>query len=466
MRSTTQCLRWTYPLAVLCAVVFALVRPAASLAEDVSAAPYDVVHNALQPYMSATDPHAFPMKVASLTDSRFKFWRGGKDLFYHWVKANATDWLADGRSVVIGHGDVHPGNVGAYAIGPNRLAFGLVDFDDSARMPFQVELLDTLVSLEETADANRLKLSSDDRTTVASELFDAYVGALRSQQTATEILRDDELVKRLVGHVDDQYSELLKKYVGDDGALRPTIGTKKKLKEILRPATADAGAIANGLAASIENSHELRSALRPSTVSDVRAAIKDVALRTRVGSSGSQGLKKYLVPMSKPLNGFDGDAILYLKQQIPAAPERAGAVARDLRTPGKRCVEDMSRVLDPRPWVCAAIEFNGESYWLSVFEPWGDELDPDEVKDLAEMRRFARLCGTALGTAHRGGGDANAIIERLTPECRDLIRTRTAACRATLAAEYTAFTADPRALADVATANAAIKAVTNDGKNP
>ncbi len=81
MRSTTQRPRRMYPLAVLCAAVFTLVRPPISVAQDSAVAPYDVVHNALRPYMSMTDPHGFPMKVASLNESRFKFWRGGKTCF-------------------------------------------------------------------------------------------------------------------------------------------------------------------------------------------------------------------------------------------------------------------------------------------------------------------------------------------------------------------------------------------------
>jgi uncharacterized protein (DUF2252 family) len=194
----------------------------------------------------------------------------------------------------------------------------------------------------------------------------------------------------------------------------------------------------------------------------VRAAIKDIASRARVGSSGSQGLRKYYVLLANPLSDLDGDAVVYLKQQIPSAAERAGIVPPDDRTPAQRCIANMQVALEPHPWVCGAVEVNGASYWISLREPWSDELDAEDIGDLAALHEMAEIWGTVTGAAHRrSASDPADIAARLTPELKQALDARAIAYGQHLATDYAAIVADARTASDIEQVK---KALTAAGK--
>src|SRR5690606_17738103 len=109
--------------------------------------PYQRLEQAYAPYLDPRDPLAWPMKVSSLTADPYKFWRGSKDLYYAWARTACADWLADQASYGVTHGDLHLGNIGTYASGWGTVSFGMVDFDDSAHLPVQLELLQGMITL-------------------------------------------------------------------------------------------------------------------------------------------------------------------------------------------------------------------------------------------------------------------------------------------------------------------------------
>jgi uncharacterized protein (DUF2252 family) len=195
------------------------------------------------------------------------------------------------------------------------------------------------------------------------------------------------------------------------------------------------------------------------TAADIRANVKDLAQRTRLGSAGSQGLKKYFVLLKKPLVGVDHDAILYIKQQVPTAAERPGIIPRDPRSPGQRCAEDMELLSHPPPFLNGWFQMGNESFWVTLREPWTDELESDEIKDLAGLRQIAKLWATAAGASHRVPGEGEMIRKRVGPELSNELRRFSNAYLLKLTADFEDFKSDPRCAPLIATANETLNAI-------
>lgn len=218
--------------------------------------PFDLLCRSYAPYMDPDDPLALPLKLRSLTQNPYKFWRGSKDLFFKWCKSNASDWFADTGTFTPCHGDLHLGNIGSYACdrGWGVLALGMVDFDDSATLPFQIELLQGLISLRLAGRQNSIALNDAEADRLTNTLLDAY-----------------------------------------------------------------------------------------------------------------------------------------------------------------RVAEHISLMTEPPPFINSWCELRGESYQVSLMEPWSKEMDPGKVKTVDDLLRLARIWGIVAGSAHRKAGHSQAILLRLTP---------------------------------------------------
>jgi len=157
------------------------------------------------------------------------------------------------------------------------------------------------------------------------------------------------------------------------------------------------------------------------------------------------------------------DVVMYVKQEIPSAAERSGAIPMDPRSPGRRCSEDMERLTNPTAYLNAWCDIDGESYWVTFKEPWSDDLEPDMAKDYPSLLMLARVWGSVAGTMHRGTGERAAILERLDgPVLFDQLRHRSTLYMAELDREYADFSEDPRARAEVAKAQRRIDAAKID----
>lgn len=434
----------------------ALVWGARSLAQH--RRPFDLIEKAYAPYASVDDPLGFNIKVKALAKDRYTFWRGSKDLFYEWCARNAADWMADTAAHMPCHGDLHLGNIGSYAAAGEfgHLAFGLVDFDDSARLPFQIELLQGLITLRLTAEQNKVVLASEQSNALARAMFDAYRHAVDSDHNATTILKDNSLVNSIVakGRASD-YSEELSEYVRDD-TFATAVFSNGKLKEILRPKDDLADTFARAIAQSLENSEGLKELFRLSSAEDIRSAIRSIAQRTRLGSSGSQGLRKYFVLLDRPLKSAGSPIILYLKEQIPSAAERQGIIPGNAQSPGQRCAEYMHHLTDPPPYVNSWCELDGRSYWVCLKEPWSIELSPEDFNDAGGLLEAARILGTVAGASHHDPAEIAAILPRLTGQLQALVQERTDAYLRQLQSDFADFQADPRTQEGIVAADAAI----------
>jgi uncharacterized protein (DUF2252 family) len=447
------------PLIVLLVVLFAnMLR-----ADDAPASPrpFDLLYNAYGPYVDANDPLALPAKVRALSADRYAFWRGAKDLFFLWCKNNTQKWLEDKEAYIAQEGDQHLGNVGTYMTGRNfgTMAFGMVDFDDSHRLPFQFELLQGIITLRLAAEENKVSLDDDQLDQLISSVLEHYENAANSTATATDLLADDPvLVHMKIRLGKKNYARELNEYTDNSNKIRP-FAPLRKAKDLFRPAMDKADPIATGIAQAIARSPQMVHIFNYHQAVDIRANIKDLAQRTRLGSAGSQGLKKYFVLLRRPLAGVDHDAILYVKQQVPTAAERAGIIPRDPRSPGQRCAEDLELLSHPTPFLNGWFEMGNESYWVTLREPWTDELESDEIKDLAALRHIAKLWATAAGASHRVPGEGEMIRKRVGPELSNELRQLSNAYLLKLSADYSDFKADPRCAPLIATANHALDSI-------
>jgi uncharacterized protein (DUF2252 family) len=408
---------------------------------------YDAVAQSYAPFVDANDPLAMPMKFKTIAEGPYKFWRGAKVLYFQWAKDNAKDWLADRESWLTQHGDQHLGNIGTYPIdlAAGTVALGMIDFDDSCRLPFQLELLQDTVTVHFIAANNGILLTREQQQQLDSAVLESYLAAATSTKAARELLAHDEWVDDVFSKEGEAYSKEIKKYT-HQGKFRPTvIGKDGTLKDILRPAEVSNEELAAAIAEGLNNNPEFKALWRVQDQASILASIKDAALRSRMGSSGSQGQKKYFVLLAKPLKDLDSDVIIYLKHEIPTSAERSGIIAADPRPGAKRYVEDVYALTDPRPVDFSWCTIGGGSYWMSVHQPWGTEFDPADVKTFEDLLHAAKIVGTATGASHREKGLADMIAAHMkSPGFGDEMSSRTRQCVTRVMLNYQRLLADPR----------------------
>jgi uncharacterized protein (DUF2252 family) len=407
---------------------------------------YSRIRSAYATYLNPQDPLSLPMKIRSLAEDEYKFWRGSKDLFFQWAKQNCQDWMSDPKLFLPNHGDLHLGNIGSYVTedGLNTLGFGMVDFDDSARLPFQLELLQGVITLDLVIRQNQITLSRDQLNQLHDKLFESYRYAVNSQRNARDLLKSDPTVQQLLSKTTQKsYSDELKKYT-KNGRFRSVVGKKGKVSDLLDPVDPSRwDEFAHAILQAVQNDDRLQKLMPDASSASIRSSIRDVVRRTRLGSSGSQGLEKYFVLLHKPFVGIDHDIILYLKQEIPTAAERSGIIPPDPRAPGQRCSQDMDKMTDPRAFINSWTTLGGKSFWVHFKEPWSDEIDFENVKNFDQLLEMAHVWGTVVGATHRDEGRYELILPRLTPELRQQILQRSDAYQSYQQAAFTAFKTSP-----------------------
>jgi hypothetical protein len=288
----------------------------------------------------------------------------------------------------------------------------------------------------------------------------SYHTALSSNESETALLAANAKFDRIhdfIARESIPYARDLERFT-EAGEFRHVVfDAKSKPQEILRPAMDRADALASAIGEAIRTSPRARVVLRFEGASDARSAIRDVALRTRLGSSGSQGLNKLLVLMNRPIRGVDHDVILYLKQQIPSAAQRNRVTRETPQSPAQRVCDSGDRLASPRLFLNVPCRVDGESYQMTLKEPWSDELDTADVKTAPDLVVAARVWGVVAGTAHREASpQRQAIPQRLTSDLRDQIRARGDEFAAKLASDFAASCSDPRVTAHAAAADQAI----------
>lgn len=419
---------------------------------------YDLLERYYKPYTSADNPLGFPMKVRNLSANPYRFWRGSKELFYAWCKTHAADWLADQGAYLRIHGDLHPGNMGLYLSQGEfgqHVAFGAVDFDESARLPFQVELLQGVVTFKLLAEHRRINLDAAKLGVVVAAMLESYRASLESDQTPTQMLEGDRSVGALLKDARKRdYGRELDKYVKKGQFVSVVEDKSDRPKEMLQPVKGK-GEFADAIEAALLRSPDAADLFK---TADVRKkAILDIARRTQLESAGSEGLNKYLVLLANK-NGSEKRLILYLKQQIPSPAERVGIIPMDSRPPGQRSAEDTHALSHPPGYFNSWCPWNGGTYRVSIKEPWTETLDGKDVDTFEDLKHMARIWGTVAGAVHRQGADrATKVKSRLVPELNQQLADRAAVYSASVSQAFRTFIADPRTRAQSAAAESALR---------
>lgn len=432
-----------------CTLALLTLPLSAPAADEGHAAAYDQLLASYGPFVSQTDPTGWAMKVQSVASDPYKFWRGTKDLFFRWSIDTCSDWYADRASYVPSHGDLHLGNIGAYFAGDwGNLAFGMVDFDDGAELPYQLELLSGVITLELIAQTNGIALDDSSRAVLTRSLIDEYMRSIQSDQNATQRLAEHPAVTKLLRKAGREYAPSLREFTEGQRIVKVIRTGKGEVKDLFLPANDRKRDIARALnEARLRDDGMLRST-RYRTVQQWEGAIKWVALRTRLGSSGSQGLEKIFVLVERPFPGRDHDGVFYFKQQIAPAAERAGAIPSDwtTRSPGERTVHLMRQMTDPVPAICSWADIAGKSYWISLREPWSDELEFDNIKTYEQLLDAARLWAIVAGGANRGFSPTALRSERARDQLARQIGDRASRYLEHLNRDYKQYIADPRVI--------------------
>lgn len=464
-------------LLALAAAAHAQTPPPAPQPEE---HPFDLMQRLYGPLCKPGDDLSFPMKVLAASASPSKFATSTRELFYRWATTAAADWRADLAAYVPSHGDVHLGNTAAYVVDLKsaQLALGLIDLDETARMPFQIDLLQALITLRHIAADHNVQLTPDQLESLTAELTASYRAALDAGFSATQALHDDPDLAKLLKPSSKTLRDTLTPWVEAGRFKRHIVNNSGRLTNLFRPilrehspqeGLTDKPALAAALARAVAASPSLAAVSAYATSAEFEAAIEDAVDRVRSGSGGSQGMYKILVLVRggiKTLDGNTTDALLYLKQQDDrSAAQRAGFIPpTDL--PGGRRVSGGTAVLtspelDAHGWCNLTLGGIERSFFVTVRNPWEDS--PSEKLDsLDRLLWGARYLGTLLGAAHRnaaGGPEGAALLSRrINAQLRAQLLDRSTNFIAENQRLFDLWTADPRVAEHKARAEAALAA--------
>jgi len=362
--------------------------------------------------------------------------------------------------MMVCHGNPVPAAIGSYAPAGafGKLAVGMVHFDDAAAVPFQLELLQGIITLRLLAQQNGIDLTDAQVDQVLAAQIDAYGAACLADRDPTAQLADDPWVARLLSS-QSSYTDVLERYTSVGQFRRSIEDADGQPREILRPVGNDViDAIAAGLADAFAGSPALAQQTRYRTREDFRAAIRDVARRTQLRQPINPGAREYLVLILRPLRDLDHDIVLSLRQQIPSAAERTMLIRRDDLPSGQRVARAAQGAMNPAPYILSAAAVGTDSFTVELLDPWSTTLAEQEIKDPDALAHLARIWATAAGCTHHQGSQDQAISRRLTPELRAKIRSLSDAYLKQHASEFERFQSNPSARADAATAKEALAA--------
>lgn len=442
----------------------------------------------LNPHLVADDPRELPMKLRSIIQDGVSFFRGTTDLFYEWCAKSCADWMrGDAAGHVQLHGDLHIGNLGTHpetdgsAIAPR---FGVVDFDETIRGPYQFDLLRGLTALRFAAASRGTRLDDDDWHEIATDLCKSYANNMASRAPEKP---ESDVKKLLEKAAKGRWDEHLAKYAESDGAqlrFRRTRLKKKALSDIMEPTDPERwSAIVKALAiARLAGTDEpLSDALGFSSREVLGKAVVDIARWTRLGSSGSQGLHKYLVLIDLRMAdaaspdsarrraarvGRTPHLLIELKEEPSPAAARAGLLpaAASGANRAREIAEAHAILWGAAPPMIGHASISETGFLLRMKDPWSEELDDKDFKKKKGLRRAARIMGSVIAEAHFRslGAAGEGIPARAAPSAEEVIALvpilveRSQAAETHLNALYDALRKDTEARKLVASAEAFI----------
>ncbi len=409
-----------------------------------SPAPFGVAQlQALNPHLEPADPRELPMKLHALLTSDDHFFRGTADVFYEYCAAHYADWSATPEHRTWLHGDVHIGNLGAYrtAAGPSlAVHFGVVDLDETVQGPFQLDLLRAATALRYLARDDNA--TAETRVSLAIErlvrtYIEARSGAL---DYPTFCARHPAVRGALHRAANARRGAYNHTYLADRPNAARFVRVRRAgnaVKDVLDAVDGDTReAVVRALWRYVGDTEPGRFRYR--NLRELDRGVRDVARWTRLGSSGSQGLHKYLILLERPLVDDDEDLILQMKEEPrPAAirGEYPGATTDEQR--GREIVRGYAALLDPPKWLIGWTRMHVRDYLIKTKDPHGEELAPGDFAAGDDVPEAGAIVGAAVGFAHRCADSSTVprepavLVAQLIERSRD-IKQHLDTCRRSL----------------------------------
>lgn len=357
-------------------------------------------------HLDKNDPRELPLKIRTLMLNENMFFRGTTDLFYVWAREHCMDWGLGKSPSVLLHGDVHLGNVGTYQttgeLGKD-LGFGLVDLDEADHGPFQLDLLRATTALRFVVSGNKLKINDDELADSVKQLVEGYRSAISDENTEFGDFVDDFIKETK----DIKLAKYISKYaeVSPEPKFHPCRMKNDNPADIMQPVEEPLrSVIVSAVWESFSHNRERATAVFAiESESQLSKAVKDMVRWTRVESSGSQGLHKYLLLIAVKANESDEKfLILELKQEPIPAMEKASRISLSRSRPPD-VMKNHGYMFEPDPWFVGCAKFEDRGYLVRVKDAWGEELSDNMVKKEDDLPKFAKIMGKAIGYAHRNG---------------------------------------------------------------
>jgi hypothetical protein len=440
----------------LLALILLSVAPAFAQAPEGN--PYNALRRSTGSSLGERDPLGFPLRVHVMLQSPYSMWCSAPELFFTWAKASAGEFLNDKEAIIPCHGNPLPSTISSYvpAGAFGKLAVGMIRFDDAAAIPFQLELLQGLITHRLLAQQNGIALDDAQLDQLLSTITDGYGAAAAADRDATSLLGEDPWIARLISS-QSPYTDVLDRYTSV-GQFRRSIDDTDGPRELLHPAMTEIGdSIAAALASAAANPASATE-FRYSSREDFRAAVRDVARRFPLRQPFNPGTREYLVLLLRPLKNMEHDVILCVRQQIPSAAERAALIARQGGAPAQRVVRAGASSMSPPPFMLTAASLGPDSCTIELFDPWSTTLPEQEIKSAEALMHLAKIWATVTGCTHHQGTQDQAIARRLNPELRGRLKTLSGDYLKQHAADYERLASNSTARADAAAAKEALSA--------
>lgn len=412
----------------------------------------------LNPHLTQDDPRALPMKVRSLLVGPYNFFRGTADLYYDWCNRHAEDWLRDASALVTLHGDVHIGNVGTFLTGrrdTTELGFGLVDFDEAVRGPFQLDLLRALAALRFAADERNIDI--EDWNKVADDLLAAYAHGAREGVSIKKLAKQNPAVADLLAKArESNHADYVAQFCdpANPTRFRAVRFKKDRPSDLLEPVDAATREKLVNAFCQYADQPPQRDSLNLGDKTARRTAVLDVARWTRLESSGSQGVPKYLVLLNAPAVEPHHPIMIELKSEPAPAATRAASIGNSVGpTRAQFVAESFRRALAPPPWLVGWTNSDETGFLVRPKNPWNEELSHKDLKKQKHVHESAAILGAVIGAAHGNSLDSpaqrEALAKRVDSESAQLaatLVTRSLAIQQDLEHAYENLAADPAAI--------------------
>ncbi len=423
----------------------------------------------LNPHIDRGEPLNLSLKVWALSRGHYEFFRGTADIFYQWCNDHCADWMNAQQPRVLLHGDIHLGNIGTYqSLGApgEDIHFGVVDLDEVFEGPAQLDLLRAAATLRFLAIDTRLPVNNVEWPKVIDRLCTSYETALRDDGNAAA---DHAVAQSLLAEARSaKCSKYLMKYC-DPKAKRflPVRLKKGKAADIMqRVDDAERERVVAAVRSYLNTSNaHTKQALAPDNDGPV---VLDAVRWTRLDSSGSQSLRKYLVLLEAQSPACDGLLILQLKEEPISAAARAKLIPT--APPDQRAAfvaGAYARLLRPAKWMIGHTRIGSTGFLVKTKDPWGEEPSTKMFKGAGGMNDAAELLGTTLGRAHHHAiaalPDAGAQLERVAAGIdRAALTSRSEAVTVHLIAMYRDLQKDADAQTHIARATAYFERVAKE----